>query len=68
MEIVTLLLYVGAVWVVGALLFFAWNLAGGAFEHADRLALLPLDETTPEFCKAGESPPDAVKEERGEGS
>jgi hypothetical protein len=27
MEVVTLLLYVGAVWVVGAIALFVWNVA-----------------------------------------
>ncbi len=43
MEVVTLLLFVGAVWVLFALGLFAWNLLQRNHEHADRLALLPLE-------------------------
>lgn len=71
MEVVTLLMYVGAVWVLAAILFFAWNLFGGSFEHADRLALLPLDDNQPglvpnDSSRAAHSPACADKEERGE--
>lgn len=71
MEVVTLLMYVGAVWVVAAILFFAWNLFGGSFEHADRLALLPLDdnqlgESPIDSTRVARSPARASKEERGE--
>jgi hypothetical protein len=44
MDVVTLLLFVGAVWVVAAVGFFAWNLRSTHHEHADRLALLPLED------------------------
>ena len=44
MEVVTLLLFVGAVWVLGAVGLFAWNLLTAGHEHADRLALLPLED------------------------
>lgn len=44
MEVVTLLLFIGAVWVVGALGLFAWNLLSAGHEHTDRLALLPLED------------------------
>jgi len=44
MEVVTLLLYVGAVWVIAAIGFFMWNVLGRAHEHADRLAVLPLED------------------------
>ncbi len=40
----TLLLFVAAVWVVFALGLFAWNLLHRNHEHADRLALLPLED------------------------
>lgn len=45
MEVVTLLLFVGAVWVIAALWFFAWNLLRATnHEHGERLALLPLED------------------------
>lgn len=44
MDALTLVLFVGAVWVLGAIGFFAWNLRQGAPDHADRLALLPIED------------------------
>lgn len=44
MEVVTLLLFIGALWVVAAVGFFAWNLLVTDHEHSDRLALLPLED------------------------
>jgi hypothetical protein len=44
MEVVSLLLYVGAVWVIGAIGFFMWNVVSRGHEHADRLAVLPLED------------------------
>jgi hypothetical protein len=44
MEVVALLLYVGAVWVLGAVGLFAWNLRTSGHEHEERLALLPLQD------------------------
>jgi hypothetical protein len=44
MEVVALLLYVGAVWVAGAVGLFIWNVACRGHEHADRLAILPLED------------------------
>lgn len=44
MEVVTLLLFVGAVWMVGAVGLFAWNVLTKNHEHSDRLALLPLED------------------------
>ena len=44
MEVITLLLFVGAIWVLGALALFAWNLINRGDDHSDRLALLPLDD------------------------
>jgi hypothetical protein len=43
-EVLTLLMFVGAVWVLGAVVLFAWNLLTAAHEHSDRLALLPLED------------------------
>ena len=44
MEVVSLLLYVGAVWVLGAIGLFIWNVVSRGHEHSDRLALLPLED------------------------
>ncbi len=44
MEALTILLFIGAVWVLFALGLFAWSLLQGNHEHADRLALLPLED------------------------
>ena len=44
MEVVTLLLYVGAVWVTGAIGLFMWNVVSHGHEHTDRLAILPLED------------------------
>ncbi len=44
MEVVALLLFIGAVWVLFALGLFAWSLLQKNHEHADRLALLPLED------------------------
>jgi hypothetical protein len=43
-EVVALLIFVGALWVLSAIGFFAWNLLAKNHEHADRLALLPLED------------------------
>jgi hypothetical protein len=40
----TLLLFVGAAWVVGAIGLFAWTVLGAGHEHTDRLAILPLED------------------------
>ena len=44
MEVITLLLYVGAVWVSGAIVLFMWNVKSHGHEHEDRLAILPLED------------------------
>lgn len=44
MEVMTLLIFVGAIWVLSAIGFFAWNLLVTNHEHADRLAMLPLED------------------------
>jgi hypothetical protein len=44
MEAMSLLLFVGAVWVIGAVGLFAWNVATRGHEHAERLAILPLED------------------------
>ncbi|MEM8609568.1 MAG: cbb3-type cytochrome oxidase assembly protein CcoS [Myxococcota bacterium] len=46
MDILILLIVVCVVLIAGAVGFFAWTVRQGTFDHADRLALLPLDEDT----------------------
>ena len=43
MEIVILLLLFSLAFAAGALGLFLWTLRQHTYEHADRLALLPLD-------------------------
>jgi cbb3-type cytochrome oxidase maturation protein len=47
MEILILLIFVCVVLVGVAVAFFAWTVRQGTFDHADRLALLPLDDEKP---------------------
>jgi cbb3-type cytochrome oxidase maturation protein len=47
MEILILLIFVCVVLVGSAVAFFAWTVGQGTFDHADRLALLPLDDEKP---------------------
>lgn len=44
MEVVALLIFIGAVLVFAAIGFFAWNLLVTNHEHSDRLAMLPLED------------------------
>lgn len=44
MEVIPLLIFVGAVWLFAAICFFAWNLIVINHEHTDRLAMLPLED------------------------
>ncbi|MCB9657418.1 MAG: hypothetical protein R3B40_05640 [Polyangiales bacterium] len=44
MEVMTLLLFIGVVFVLGAALAFIANANNGTFDHTERLALLPLDD------------------------
>jgi hypothetical protein len=46
LEVVTLQVFVSLMLVVGSLLLFAFTCRQHDFEHADRLALLPLEEPT----------------------
>jgi hypothetical protein len=56
MEVVILLLFIGAVWVFAAIGFFAWNLRSMDHEHAERLAILPLEDNwnDPRKCSGRE--------------
>ena len=47
MEILLLLIFVYVILVGVAVAFFAWTVRQGTFDHADRLALLPLDDENP---------------------
>lgn len=47
MDVLILLIFIGLVLVFGAVAFFAKTLKDGSFEHADRLALLPLRDDDP---------------------
>ena len=47
MEILILLIFVCVLLVGTAVAFFAWTVRQGTFDHADRLALLPLDDEKP---------------------
>ena len=53
MEVMSLLLFIGAVFVLGAALAFLANARSGTFDHTERLALLPLDD--PQDSPAAES-------------
>jgi nitrogen fixation-related uncharacterized protein len=44
MDVVILLVFVGVVLVTAAVGFYVWTVRQGSFDHADRLALLPLDD------------------------
>lgn len=44
MEVVALLLFIAGMWVLGAVALFSWNLFTEHPEHADRLALLPIED------------------------
>ncbi|MBW1761694.1 MAG: cbb3-type cytochrome oxidase assembly protein CcoS [Deltaproteobacteria bacterium] len=47
MEILILLIFVSVILVGAAVAFFVWTVRQGTFDHADRLALLPLDDESP---------------------
>jgi hypothetical protein len=44
MDVMTLVLFVGAVWVLGAVGLFAWHVRSAGHQHAERLAILPLED------------------------
>lgn len=44
MEVVTLEVFVSLILVIGSLLLYAHSCRQRDFDHADRLALLPLEE------------------------
>jgi hypothetical protein len=44
MEVMNLVLFVGAVWVVGAIGLFVWNVLSASHQHSERLSILPLED------------------------
>ena len=65
MEVVTLLLYVGAVWVVGAIALFVWSVVNHGHEHADRLAVLPLEDNWSDPLRPDSMVPPPHSKEQG---
>jgi hypothetical protein len=57
-EVVTLQVFVSLMLVVGSVLLFAFTCRQRDFEHADRLALLPLEES----ARPGPANPDRSKD------
>lgn len=47
MEILILLIFISVVLVGAAVACFVWTVRQGTFDHADRLALLPLEDESP---------------------
>lgn len=64
MEILILTLFVSLVLAGAGVGFFVWSVRQGAHEHADRLALLPLQDDAPprggRTADAAEAPSDTV--------
>lgn len=58
MDVLIVTLFASLLFVLGAVVFFAWNVAQRSHEHIDRLAILPLQgepstqpvTDTPENC------------------
>lgn len=55
MEVVTLLLFVGLIWLATAIALFTWNLRSAHHEHADRLAVLPLQDNWTDSALSAET-------------
>ncbi len=51
MDILILQVFVSLLLVVGSVLLFAFTCRQRSFDHADRLALLPIDDDTPTIVK-----------------
>lgn len=56
MEIIILQVFVSLILVLGSLLLFGHSHRQRDYEHADRLALLPLDEDPPARAAAPPAP------------
>lgn len=63
MEVLALLMYVGAVWVAGAIGLFVWNVACKGHEHADRLAILPLEDNWTDEAQVPDSATHATRKQ-----
>lgn len=64
MEVVALLLFVGCLWVLAAIGLFCWNLLTEHPQHADRLALLPIEDNWQDTQK-DQSAPSGARANRG---
>jgi hypothetical protein len=58
MEVLTLQVFVSLTLVAGSLLLFVFTCRQRDLDHADRLALLPLDDGTPAGDAARSTPKD----------
>ena len=56
MEVLILTVFVSAVLVASAILFFGWNVRQRSHDHADRLALLPLQDEQHQPARATAAP------------
>ena len=61
MEAVTLLMFVGVVWVLGAIGLFSWNIFNRGHEHVDRLAVLPLEDNWTDAARAATRSDETVR-------
>lgn len=57
MEVLILTLFVSLILAGAGVGLFVWSIREGTHEHADRLALLPIDD------ESDEAPPRAAREE-----
>jgi hypothetical protein len=64
MEVVILQVFVSLLLVVGSVLLFAFTCRQRDFEHADRLALLPLDDEMNTAHGPGATTPERHTEKR----
>jgi hypothetical protein len=57
-DIIVLQVFVSLMLVVGSVILFAWTVRKRTFEHADRLALLPIEQETtqPSSVRPGPGP------------
>lgn len=44
MNIMYLLLFLGGVFLVGVILFFAWTVRNETYDYSEQISLLPLDD------------------------
>ena len=62
MDVVILLVFISLGLVAASLFFFVHRLAAGDFDHAERLALAPLDDD-PEPVPSSDDPPSSSDDE-----